>query len=128
MALVCVWLALVTAATEDTAGPKFRSALRPTQWKGLTLPGQPSSTKQRRVHGAIHPHVVQMPRSLDGYNTYRVYLEVDSKHVKNIYARTKPLSPRRSFCLLTNVRLQCTGTTTPRCSSSWRAEPAHSTK
>ena len=92
------WVTILLAAASakpDLETAKFRSVLRPAHWGGLELPGQPSSSKQRRVHGAVHPHVVRLPKSAIGFNTYRVYLEMSSAQAGNIYARMN--LPRHSF-------------------------------
>jgi hypothetical protein len=76
----------------------FRSVLRPAHWGGLELPGKPASTKQRRVHGAVHPHVIQMPRSAPGQKTFRVYLEMSPTQAKSIYACRSPPALASTSC------------------------------
>eukprot|EP01047_Picozoa_sp_COSAG01_P010855 COSAG01_NODE_469_length_16584_cov_10.725265_1_plen_152_part_00 len=122
----------------------FRSVLRPAHWGGLELPGKPASTKQRRVHGAVHPHVIQMPRSAPGQKTFRVYLEMSPTQAKSIYACRSP--PRPGIHILPRTRNtptglgavgwsdkgvrsgQCLATTTPPWSSLWMSRTSNCIK
>ena len=54
---------------------------------GLELPGKPASTQQRRLHGAVKPHLHKLQGAPQGYESYRVYFIKDYAKVQNAYAR-----------------------------------------
>ena len=65
----------------------FRIVSRPKHWGGLELPGKPASTQQRRLHGAVKPHLHRLEGAPKGYVSYRVYFIKDNAKVQNTYAR-----------------------------------------
>ena len=69
---------------------------------GLELPGKPASTQQRRLHGAVKPHLQKLQAAPQGYESYRVYFIKDYTKVQNAYARA---SAALSFSLLIRAHL-----------------------
>jgi hypothetical protein len=80
---------LVSAPALLSAEPiDFHIVSRPEHWGGLELPGKPASNQQRRLHGAVVPHLQPMEGALEGFESYRVYFILNEEaHVQNVYAR-----------------------------------------
>ena len=74
--------ALVSAEPID-----FRIVSRPKHWGGLSLPGKPASSQQRRLHGAVGSHMQKLDGAPKGYESYRVYFIQNEAKVQNLYAR-----------------------------------------
>ena len=71
----------------------FKIVARPAHWGGLELPGKPSSHTQRRLHGAVIPHIQRLKESVKGHESYRIYFIKNGRQAQNVYAREKPELP-----------------------------------
>ncbi len=88
VAVVLAALAVLAESAPVSADPiDFRIVSRPKHWGGLELPGKPASTQQRRLHGAVKPHLHKLEGAPKGYVSYRVYFIKDFAKVQNAYAR-----------------------------------------
>lgn len=60
---------------------------RPADWGGLTFPGKkPIESNMKRVHGAVGVSLVKLPESLEGHDSYRVWMHINKgQNSKNIY-------------------------------------------
>ena len=106
----------------------FKIVARPAHWGGLELPGKPSSHTQRRLHGAVIPHIQRLKESVKGHESYRIYFIKNGRQAQNVYAREKPelpasrcsaLLPPRAGAAPAGVGRTCPDRTSAAC-SVWR--------
>lgn len=86
--LAAVGLVSAPALLATAAPIDFHIVSRPAHWGGLELAGKPASNQQRRLHGAVVPHLQPMPGAPEGMDSYRVYFILNEEaKVQNVYAR-----------------------------------------